>query len=137
MKTVRSVLNELKWRPGSDFSKVRVDYVHRGEPGGVASLSGADILSLEPWMMVVRRSGASAPEGAPEPGRVAIPYHRVVRVVYDSKVVMERAAGRAGGAGGGMARMREGASEERRKDERGTGGTAGDGAARGAAGEEE
>ncbi|MEM4728384.1 MAG: DUF504 domain-containing protein [Thermoplasmata archaeon] len=105
MKTVRSVLNELKWRPGTDFSKVTVEYVHRGAPGNIASISGGDIISLEPWMMVVRRPGASPANGAPGPGRVAIPYHRVVRVSYNGKVVMERGSGMAkGGEGGAVAR---------------------------------
>lgn len=87
MKTVRSVLNGLKWRPDCDFGLVEVEYIHRGVPGDVRSVKGADILDLEPWMMVIRRD---AERGGPVPGHAAIPYHRILRVLYDGKPVFNR-----------------------------------------------
>ncbi len=87
MRTVRTVLNELRWRADRDFSKVEVEYVHRGAPGDTAAVSGEDILALEPWMMVIRRELRG---GCPVPGRAAIPYHRIVRVLYDGRVVFDR-----------------------------------------------
>jgi hypothetical protein len=102
VKTVRSVLNGLKWRPDRDFCLTEVEYVHRGVPGDVRSVDGADILALEPWMMVIRRE---ADRAGPVPGRTAIPYHRILRVKYDKKTVFDRsgkepAAGDDGGPDG-------------------------------------
>lgn len=87
MRTVRTVLNELRWREDRDFSKVGVEYVHRGAPGDLSSVTGRDILALEPWMMVIRREGR---QGSPVPGQAAIPYHRIVRVLYDGAPVFDR-----------------------------------------------
>ena len=95
MKTVRSVLNELWWRSDRNFSKVLVEYIHRGAPGDLSSVAGPEILELAPWMMVVRRSAGDAPMRAasPVPGQAAIPYHRIVRVRYDGEVVFGRSPG--------------------------------------------
>ena len=95
IRTVRTVLNELRWREDRDFSKVSVEYIHRGAPGDLAAVSGSDILALEPWMMVIRREGR---EGSPVPGQAAIPYHRIVRVLYDGAPVFDRSP-RAGQKG--------------------------------------
>ena len=105
MRTVRSVLNELRWREDRDFSSVSVEYVHRGAPGDLATVTGSDILALEPWMMVIeRREGgpASSRSGrapgrpsSPVPGQAAIPYHRIVRVLYEGEPVFDRSS-RAG-----------------------------------------
>lgn len=94
MKTVRSVLNGLRWREDRDFSKVEVEYVHRGATGDITSVKGGDIMSLEPWMMVIRRApgqkdGPSGP-WTPVPGQAAIPYHRILRVLYDGRSVFDR-----------------------------------------------
>jgi uncharacterized protein (UPF0248 family) len=108
VKTVRSVLNELRWREDRDLSMVEVEYVHRGAPGDIASVRGEDILELEPWMMVIRRKGrgdgyagpgarrtnrAAGGPSSPIPGRAAIPYHRVLRILYDGEVVFDRPPG--------------------------------------------
>ena len=114
MKTVRSVLNELLWRADRDFSKVEVEYVHRGARGDIASVGGGDILELEPWMMVIRRQGRgpavecgvagsdgrpagwSGPSG-PVPGQAAIPYHRILRVLYEGNAVYDRSGKKKAG----------------------------------------
>ena len=92
MKTVRSALNELRWHGGRDFSKVVVEYIHRGAPGDIATVTGPEILELGPWMMVVRRAagGASGTVASPVPGQAAIPYHRIVRILYDGRPVFDR-----------------------------------------------
>lgn len=87
MGTVRSVLNELRWREDRDFSRVSVEYIHRGAPKDTAAVAGSEILALEPWMMVIRRRGHGA---SPVPGQAAIPYHRIVRVLYDGAPVFDR-----------------------------------------------
>ena len=106
VKTVRSILNELRWREDRDFAKVEVEYVHRGAPGDITSVKGGDIISLEPWMMVIRRAAGpndrSYRPGTPVPGQAAIPYHRIIAISYDGSVVFERSAKvkeRAGGRG--------------------------------------
>lgn len=98
MKTVRTVLNELKWRSDRDFSHVEVEYIHRGAPEDLATVSGADIVALEAWMMVIRKH--DVPEQLPGrrlvsavPGEAAIPYHRITRVIYDGKTVFDRKSG--------------------------------------------
>ena len=96
VKTVRSVLNGLRWRSDRDLCLVEVQYIHRGVPGDIASVRGADIIALEPWMMVIRRppgpGGPSPGSGGPVPGQAAIPYHRIVRIFHDGILVFERAA---------------------------------------------
>ena len=87
MQTVRSVLNGLRWRDDRDFALVEVEYLHRGVPGNTWSVRGPDIVELEPWMMVIRREDM---RGGPAPGRAAIPYHRILRVIYDGTVVFDR-----------------------------------------------
>jgi uncharacterized protein (UPF0248 family) len=105
VKTARSVLNELRWRKDRRFSMVEVEYVHRGAPGDLASVGGGDILSLEPWMMVIRRrrlDGGEATKGhpaGPVPGQAAIPYHRIVRILYDGMSVFDRKAREREGRG--------------------------------------
>jgi uncharacterized protein (UPF0248 family) len=102
VKTVRSVLNGLRWRSDRDFSLVEVRYIHRGVPGDIASVHGEDIIALEPWMMVIRRppgaGGQSPGSGGPVPGQAAIPYHRIVRIFHDGIMVFERAAKAPGSA---------------------------------------
>ncbi len=95
MRTVRTVLNEFRWRADRDFAMVVVVYVHRGAPGDTATVAGTDILALEPWMMVIRRKGR---EGSAVPGQAAIPYHRIVRVLYDGEAVFDRPVRAAGKA---------------------------------------
>jgi uncharacterized protein (UPF0248 family) len=105
VKTVRSVLNGLRWRSDRDFSMVKVEYIHRGAPDDVAVVSGNEILELEPWMMVIWRDAAGAgisgpasrradlPAGGPSspiPGRTAIPYHRILRILYNGEVMFDR-----------------------------------------------
>lgn len=96
MRTVRSVLNGLRWREDRDFARVEVEYVHRGAPGDITSVKGGDIISLEPWMMVIRRAPGPNDRpyrhGAPVPGQAAIPYHRITAISYDGSVVFERSA---------------------------------------------
>jgi len=88
MRTSRSVLNELKWKPGVDFSKIEVDYIHRGTPGDVATVKGSSIIKLGPWAMEILSLGKDVK--SPQPGRPIIPYHRILRIRYDGKTVFDR-----------------------------------------------
>jgi len=77
----REVLNRLKWSEGS-LGRARITIIHRGAPGDQRVIAGSDIVSLGRGFMTVR--GAE--------GKVEIPYHRVLRVEVDGRVVWDRAA---------------------------------------------
>ncbi|MBM4248750.1 MAG: DUF504 domain-containing protein [Euryarchaeota archaeon] len=87
METARTVLNELRWRNDRDFSKVLVEYVHWGAPGDLTTVAGPEILALEPWMIVIRREGEVC---HPVPNVAAIPYHRILRILYGGQAVFDR-----------------------------------------------
>ena len=74
----RLILNEAKWR--FDLSKCRVYYIHRGAPGNVRAVDGSAIKSIERGFLVL--------EG--QPHEVYIPYHRIIRIDYNGRVVFER-----------------------------------------------
>lgn len=76
----REVLNRLRWTEGERLDEATIWYVHRGAVGGVMSLSGADIVSLDRSFIQV--------EGA------AIPYHRITRIEYRGEVVFDKEAER-------------------------------------------
>ncbi|UCE91224.1 MAG: DUF504 domain-containing protein [Methanobacteriota archaeon] len=80
----REVLNRLRWQEGEDLSEATIWFVHRGAPGGVANVSGSDVVSLGRSFMEV--------EGA------FIPYHRVTRIEYRGKVVFDKEVERHKGA---------------------------------------
>ena len=68
----REVLNEIKWRYGA-LSEARITYVHRGAPGDVLTIRGADIVEL----------GRSFFHTADS----SIPYHRIVRIEFRGRTV--------------------------------------------------
>ncbi len=73
---VRKTLNEYKWRPDTDFSKIVVYYIDRLAPEGYAVLHGSDIVDMGD-MFIFTREGM-------------IPYHRVIKIEYDGKVIWKR-----------------------------------------------
>ena len=95
VETARTVLNELRWRDDRDFTKVLVEYVHRGAPGDLATVEGPKILALEPWMIVIRREGEVCYS---VPGVAAIPYHHILRILYGEETVFDRSGRRPGKA---------------------------------------
>ncbi len=73
---VKKTLNEYRWRPDTDFSKVEVQYIDRLSPKGYAVLRGDDIVDLGDKFIFTRQG--------------MIPYHRVIRILYDGEVIWER-----------------------------------------------
>ncbi len=73
---VKKTLNEYKWRPDTDFSKIEVYYVDRLNPRGYAILNGDDIEDMGDKFIFTKDG--------------MIPYHRVIKILYDGKVVWER-----------------------------------------------
>ncbi len=73
---VRKTLNEYKWRGDKDFSLIEVQYIDRLSPSGFAILRGDDIVDLG-QKFIFTKSGM-------------IPYHRVIRILYNGEVIFER-----------------------------------------------
>ncbi|SNQ60224.1 DUF504 domain-containing protein [Candidatus Methanoperedens nitratireducens] len=74
----RLLLNEIKWK--SDLHRCRVYYIHRGAPGNIKAVEGSAIRTIDRAFLIL--------EG--EPHEVYIPYHRIVRIDYDDKIIFER-----------------------------------------------
>lgn len=77
-KHPRLLLNEIKWR--FDLNRCKVYYIHRGAPGDVKMIEGGIIKNIERGFLVL--------EGIDED--VYIPYHRIIRIEYDSQIIFER-----------------------------------------------
>ena len=77
-KHPRLILNEIKWR--FDLNRCKVYYIHRGAPGNIKMVEGSKVKNIERAFLVL--------EGVVED--VYIPYHRIVRVEYDTQTVFER-----------------------------------------------
>ncbi len=73
---IRDILNEYKWRKDRDFSQIEVHYIDRLSPQGYAVLKGEDISDLGSKFMFTRTG--------------MIPYHRVIRILYQGKIIYER-----------------------------------------------
>lgn len=74
----RLILNEIKWR--FDLNRCKVYYIHRGAPGNIKMVEGSKVKNIERAFLVL--------EGVVED--VYIPYHRIVRIEYDTQTVFER-----------------------------------------------
>jgi uncharacterized protein (UPF0248 family) len=72
----REVLNRLKWTEGESLDEAVIFYIHRGAPGDVASVTGADIVSLG--------------RGFFDLDEASIPYHRILRIEYRGEVIFEK-----------------------------------------------
>ena len=73
---VRKTLNEYKWRKDRDFKKILVIYVDRLKLEGYSVLRGEDIEDMGDKFIFTKNG--------------MIPYHRVLRIIYDGKIVWER-----------------------------------------------
>ncbi|RLF27335.1 MAG: DUF504 domain-containing protein [Thermoplasmata archaeon] len=76
MPSVRDILNELKWRDNSEFNKVEVWYRHRGAPNDTMVISGEEIVSLHKSFLETKTT--------------MIPYHRVIKVIYEGRILFDR-----------------------------------------------
>lgn len=68
----REVLNEVKWRYGA-LAEVRITYIHRGAPGDVLTIRGADITELGRSFFHTLDS--------------SIPYHRIVHIEWRGRTL--------------------------------------------------
>jgi uncharacterized protein (UPF0248 family) len=83
MRTSHRLLLRLYHDPAYDFRRVTVWYVSRGAPGDRATVEGEQILHLDRDYL----------ETATEGRITAIPYHRILRILYDGRVVWDRDIG--------------------------------------------
>ncbi len=79
MPTPRDVLNELKWRHDA-LEEVLVWYRHRGAPDDERAVGGDKILEL--GRSFFRVQGPA--------GGTTLPYHRVLRIEREGRLVWER-----------------------------------------------
>jgi uncharacterized protein len=70
----RQILNRLKWKDGS-LDRVKVTYVHRGAPGDRLTIPAETITNLGHSFFSTAES--------------EIPYHRIVRIERDGKVLFD------------------------------------------------
>jgi uncharacterized protein (UPF0248 family) len=75
MPTAKEVLNKIKW--SKDIKKAEIWYLHRGAPNDTMIISGKDIVSLHHSFMDLKDG-------------TMIPYHRILKIFYDGKLVWER-----------------------------------------------
>ena len=76
----REVLNEIKWHHNA-LAEVEVAYIHRGVPGDVMTMSGADITALGHSFFEV--------------GDTSIPYHRIVAITLRGETLYRLARARS------------------------------------------
>ncbi len=76
-KSIRDILNRLKWDPRFDFRDVEVVYVDRVAGKGYSSLSGEEIEDVGHKFIFLT-------------GDVMIPMHRVVEVKYRGRTVWSK-----------------------------------------------
>ena len=74
MPQLRDILNEIKWT--KNLAKTEIWILHRGAPGNIKIISGAEITSLETSFF--------------QTSTATIPYHRIMKIMYDKTIVFER-----------------------------------------------
>ena len=74
MPSLRNLLNEIKWT--KDLQKIEIWYLHRGAPQNTKVITGAEIISLGRSFL--------------ETTSATIPYHRIIKVLYEGEILFDR-----------------------------------------------
>lgn len=74
MPRVRDILNEIKWT--KDLQKVKIWYIHRGALNNIKTISGIEITSIGRSFL--------------ETTTADIPYHRIIKILYDDITLFDR-----------------------------------------------
>jgi uncharacterized protein (UPF0248 family) len=74
MPNVRDILNEIKWT--KDLKKIKIWYIHRGALNNTKIISGIEIIGIERSFL--------------ETTKATIPYHRIIKILYDDKTIFDR-----------------------------------------------
>jgi uncharacterized protein (UPF0248 family) len=80
MRTSHRLLLRFLHDPAYDFAAVEVVYIDRGAPGDRSRIGGREIAAIEGAHMVVET----------DRGPKYIPFHRVLRILYQGEVAWER-----------------------------------------------
>ncbi|MEE8401527.1 MAG: RNA repair domain-containing protein [Candidatus Hydrothermarchaeaceae archaeon] len=74
----KRILNELLWHPDKSMDGIGIHFVHRGAPGNIRCVSGADV-SLEKSFFVIAGSVETR-----------IPYHRIREIRRGAEVLWKK-----------------------------------------------
>ena len=74
MPSIREILNEMKWT--KDLKKVTIWYIHRGALHDMKCISGSDIIDIGRSFL--------------ETTTASIPYHRIIKILYENDIVFDR-----------------------------------------------
>ncbi|MDH7556017.1 MAG: DUF504 domain-containing protein [Candidatus Methanosuratincola sp.] len=80
MTTIREMLNRIKWSCEGGLVGYGIVIVHRGAPGNRRVIRGEDVTDIAPRALICIEGGEE----------VVIPYHRVVALIRDGRVVWDR-----------------------------------------------
>ena len=72
----RGVLNRLRWEEGRLLEKAEVVIIHRGAPDDKRTISGCKIIRIGHAFF--------------ETTETSIPYHRILEIRYDGKILFEK-----------------------------------------------
>ena len=74
MPDIRDILNEIKWT--KNLEKVKIWYIHRGALNNTKIISGIEIINIGRSFL--------------ETTTATIPYHRIIKILYDDKTIFDR-----------------------------------------------
>ena len=74
--TPREALNEIKWRYSRELEGVEIWYIHRGAPGNMKMMEGKDVRNIGSYGI--------------ETERATIPYHRIMRIIFNGELFFDR-----------------------------------------------
>ncbi len=72
----RLILNQIKWVKKFNLEKIIIYYLHRGAPKNTKIILGKEIKLIGKSFIETNTS--------------AIPYHRILKIEYDGKVLFDR-----------------------------------------------
>lgn len=78
-KYPKECLNEIKWRYNG-LEKTEIYYINRGSPNDIGMLEGKNIKNIGGFSLVLYNI----------PIDKHIPYHRIVKIIYDGRVLFSR-----------------------------------------------
>ncbi|MCQ8892116.1 MAG: DUF504 domain-containing protein [Candidatus Methanosuratincola sp.] len=80
MTTIREMLNKIKWSGEGGLGGYGIVIIHRGAPGNRRVIRGEDVKDIAPRALICSEGGEE----------VVIPYHRVVALIRDGRVIWDR-----------------------------------------------
>jgi uncharacterized protein (UPF0248 family) len=73
---IKDLLNQIKWTKKNDFNKIIIFYLHRGALNNTKIIYGKDIKLIGKSFIETINS--------------SIPYHRILKIEYDDKIIFNR-----------------------------------------------